>query len=464
MAETSETVTRKAAKNPRSREPTPDETVGLYLKDFRSLKKGEFSGEPAVISQLRQAGMNRFTELGFPTPALENWKHTDIHTMAREAYRRLPDEPAELDGARLNPYVMGDFYRVVVVNGRFDRTLSSLPSRQGGIEIGSLAEAIHGDAERLSLHLGQIADYHNQALVALNTAFMADGVFIHVPENTVLDRPVHVMAVSDPPGPRRAYHLRHLIWAEPGSEITVVEHYVGLSEYDTLINQVTEIVVSENAKLCYVKLQEGSEEAYRIATTDTFQLENSTVSAWSVVMGGKLTRNDANTRLDGEGCECILNGLVLARGRQHVDNHTFVSHEKPHGTSHQLYKGIHGDRSHGVFNGRIRVQQDAQKTNADQENRNLLLTNEALVNSNPQLEINADDVRCTHGSTTGQLDKEATFYLQSRGLDAVSAKTLLATGFAAEVIQDIPPEPVRDYLSRRLEDWLSGIRWEALVK
>lgn len=437
---------------------TADETVDLYLKEFTSLKAGEFSGDPPPFLHLRQAAMDRFSELGFPTPAMESWRHTDISSLSRTPYRPLTPGKRRIDRRRLDPYVIADVYRAVVVNGRFDSSLSLLPPE--GVEIGSLRDAMGRNLVRLPSYLGGVADIHNHPFVALNTAFMTDGLFIHVPQNTVVDRPIHAVIFTDPPGHGRMSHVRHLIRVEANSEATVVEHYLGGSSRDYWMNCVTENVVEENATLRHIRVVEDSPEAYHVATAHTLQFAQSTLEGWSVVVGGKLVRNDTVSRLDAEGCGCTLKGLVLARGRQHVDNHTFVSHEKPHGTSHQLYKGIYGGRSHGVFNGRIFVRQDAQKTNADQTNRNLLISRDALVNSNPQLEINADDVRCTHGSTTGQLDEEVLFYLHSRGLDDVSARTLLAAGFAGEVTGGIPHEPLRDYLSRLLSDWLSGISWE----
>ncbi|MFQ6674074.1 MAG: Fe-S cluster assembly protein SufD, partial [Fidelibacterota bacterium] len=231
----------------------------------------------------------------------------------------------------------------------------------------------------------------------------------------------------------------------------------GSSERNYFTNVVTELVASENASLHHVKLQEESPQASHISATTVLQHAHSRLFTCSISVGGRLIRNDVKIRLDGEGCHCLMNGLVLARSRQHVDNHTFISHDKPHCSSHQLYKGIYDGKSHGVFNGRIHVTKEGQKTDADQTNKNLLLSKDALVNSNPQLEINADDVRCTHGSTTGQIDEEALFYLRTRGLERRVAQMLLIRGFAHEIIDGIPSEVLRHYVDGTLGTWLSDM-------
>ncbi len=406
--------------------------------------------------------MSRFSELGFPTTRMEDWRNTSVKSIAKAHYRRSVEQPEDVTPEDLAPYLADGAIRVVILNGRFSSTLSSLEGIPETVEIKSLGEAFHGSTQKLEPYLGRIADYSHHAFVALNTAFMEDGVFLYVPENQVVDRPIHLMYLFIPLRDKALFHPRNLIYAGPNSQATVMEHYIGLDKESRRLqksyftNHVTELVMEDNSSFQHIKLQEESGESDHISTIKILQRTRSTLSTVSVSMGGALTRNDVTVVLEGEGCNSTMSGLVLAREDQHVDNHTFVHHMKPHCTSHQLYKGIYGGRSHGVFNGRILVHQDAQKTNADQANRNLLLSRDALVHSNPQLEINADDVRCTHGSTTGQVDEESVFYLRSRGLNPKMAHFLLIQGFATEIIDSIGNESVRNNISQLLSHWLTN--------
>lgn len=438
-------------------------TREVYASEFKSLEKNTFSPQPDFIHELRQTSMNRFTELGFPSTRLEEWKNTPVTSIIKTPYHRSVAQPKKFNPRVLTPYIAKETNRVVLLNGQFSHALSSLDKAPAAVDIKSLSEAIHLFPEKLTPILGQIADYHNHAFVALNTAFMDDGVFIRVPENLVMETPIHLVYIVTPLEKNTLFYPRNLICAGPNSQATVIEHYVSLSkelsgaEQDYFTNSVTEFIVEENASIHHIKLQQESMESKHISTTQILQYAHSSVSTVVITLGGKLTRNDVNVRLNGEGCHCHMNGLVLATGQQHVDNHTFINHAEPNCTSRELYKGIHAGRSHGVFNGRIVVRRDAQKTETNQKNKNLLLSKNAIVNSNPQLEINADNVKCTHGSTTGQLDEESIFYLRSRGIDPKTAHFLMINGFASEIIEEIQVEPIRDYLFHLLSDWLSDI-------
>jgi Fe-S cluster assembly protein SufD len=342
------------------------------------------------------------------------------------------------------------------------------------VKAGSLAAAWGTDPASIELHLARHASYHDHAFVALNSAFMKDGAFVYVPKGKVVERPIHLLFVStrpastglsagpstglrtgfdsaqDRPGTAVVSHPRNLIVADDGSQAMIVESYVGVGTNVYLTNVVTEIVGGKNAVIDYYKLQRENEEAFHIATVQAHLDRSSNFSSHSIDLGGALVRNDLNATLDGEGIECTLDGLYMVTGRQHVDNHTRIDHVKPHCSSRELYKGLLDGKSRGVFNGKIYVHKAAQKTDAKQTNKNLLLSEGATINTKPQLEIYADDVKCTHGSTIGQLDQDAVFYLRSRGLDLATARNLLTYAFASEMVGRIKVEPVRAQIENLL--------------
>jgi Fe-S cluster assembly protein SufD len=317
----------------------------------------------------------------------------------------------------------------------------------------SLAAALEADSEAVRAHLGRhvrlgldggaapMRDQH--AFAALNTAFTQDGAFIHLPEGKVLEAPIHLMFVSTAQGEATVSHPRNLIVAEAGSRATLLESYVGPQGEVYLTNAVTEAVVGEGANLDYYKLQRESREGFHIARAHAHVSRNGAFSSNILSLGGSLVRNEVTTVLDGEGVTSTLNGFSLLEGRQHVDNHTWIEHVKPHGTSRELYKGILDGASTGVFRGRIYVHQEAQKTDAIQSNRTLVLSDDARITTKPQLEIYADDVRCTHGATVGRLDENAIFYLRSRGVGLEAARQVLIQAFANEVLDLVKVEPAR---------------------
>jgi Fe-S cluster assembly protein SufD len=365
--------------------------------------------------------------------------------------------PGPLEEAALAPYLFAGAARVVVVDGYFVPALSRLDGLPKGTVLGGLAAALADAPERLEEHLGRHARFDAHPFVALNTALFADGVFLGLPPRAVVEAPIHLVFYSTaPPGtggdgaPPRASFPRALIVAGEASQATVVETYAGDAGGVYWTCPVTEVVVGPGAVLDHCKVQHESRAAFHLATLQVRQERASTFFSHAVSAGGALTRNDVNGVLAGEGGHCTLNGLYLAAGRQHVDNHMRMDHVAPHCTSYELYKGILDDRSRAVFNGLIHVHPGAQKTDAKQSNRNLLLSSGAIANSNPQLEIFADDVRCTHGSTVGQLDEDAVFYLRSRGIGEAAATSLLTYAFASDIVARIKVEPVR----RDLEEFL----------
>ncbi|MGH7429263.1 MAG: Fe-S cluster assembly protein SufD, partial [Candidatus Methylomirabilaceae bacterium] len=338
----------------------------------------------------------------------------------------------------------------VFVNGRYSPQLSSFRSLSKGVTAGSLAAALETDPTSLEPHLTRYARHEEHPFVALNTAFIEDGAFVHVPKGQVLNEPIHLLYVSTAGGTPGVSHPRNLIVVDDESQAMVVESYVGLGRDVYFTNAVTEIVGGRNTVIDYCKLERESEGAFHIATLQARLDRNSTFTSHAIDLGGALVRNDLNAVLAAEGVECTLNGLYMTKGQQHVDNHTRIDHVKPHCNSRELYKGVLDGRSRGVFNGKIYVHKDAQKTDAKQTNKNLLLSENAVINTKPQLEIYADDVKCTHGSTIGQIDQDALFYLRSRGIGRQTARSLLTYAFASEMINRIRIAPIRVQLETLL--------------
>jgi Fe-S cluster assembly protein SufD len=295
-------------------------------------------------------------------------------------------------------------------------------------------------------YLTRYAPYESNAFTALNTAFLQDGAFVSVPGGALLEIPVHILFVSTGMEAEFISSPRNLIVAERNSQVSIIESHVSLSDNVYFTNSVSEIVLGENAVVEYDKLQIESSRAYHIGSTHIQQERSSNFTSNAISLGGLLVRNNVSVVLDGEGAEATLNGLYLGTGVQHIDNHTTIDHAKPRCPSHELYKGILSGKSRGVFNGKIKVRKDAQKTDAKQTNKNLILSDEASVDTKPQLEIFANDVKCTHGATIGQLDEEAIFYLRSRGVDVDRARDLLIYAFASDVVDRIKVEPLRDLL------------------
>jgi Fe-S cluster assembly protein SufD len=298
----------------------------------------------------------------------------------------------------------------------------------------------------LEPYLARYARYQDHSFVALNTAFIEDGAFVSIPSGKIVEEPIHLFFVSTAAGEATVSHPRNLILVGNDSQVTIVESYVGLNHGVTWTNAVTEIVVGESAVVEHYKLQWEREEAFHTATLQVHESRSSNFTSHSVALGGSLVRNEVNVALDGEGGECTLNGLYLATGRQHVDNHTRIDHVKPHCTSRELYKGVLEGKARGVFNGKIYVHKAAQKTDARQTNKNLLLSADASVDTKPQLEIYNNDVKCTHGSTIGQLDEDALFYLRARGIGLETARSLLTYGFISDIVGRIKLASIRDQL------------------
>jgi Fe-S cluster assembly protein SufD len=433
------------------------------MTDFaRSLRESfalldERPGRGGRIGLLRQAAFARFAELGFPTTQEEEWKYTSLAPLAKiqfepAAESRLPT-PAQLDRLAGGPPADGAV-RLVFVDGHHRPELSSRDDRAF---VGSLGAALAERSEVVERELARHADYQRDALIALNTAFIEDGAFIHLRAGAVLQAPIHLVFVSTAPGKPTVSQPRNLIVLGAGSQATVVETYAGLSDGVYFTNAVTEMVLGENARLAHYKLQEESPRAFHIALTQVHQGRDSRFISHSLALGAALARNEVRALFASEGSECTLNGLYLATGKQHLDNRTLIDHQSPRCTSRELYKGVLDGQARGVFSGRVLVRKDAQKTDASQTNKNLLLSEDALVDTKPQLEIFADDVKCAHGAAVGQLDEDALFYLRSRGMSREAARNLLTYAFASEMVDLISLEPlrarVRELVTSRLPDF-----------
>ncbi len=412
-------------------------------------------GAPAWLAKVRRNAFDRFTALGFPTTHDEDWKYTNVSAIAKTRF-----EPGQMVAAEPDRFPLADMgcaTRLVFVNGVFSRELSSLDHPQRGVRVHSLRELLLAGSEIVESHFARYARFDNQAFVALNTALAEDGAVVEVEKDAVPGEPIHLLFLSVPNGGPIVSHPRNLIVAGRGSQASVIETYVGVGGAACFTNAVTEIRVGDGAVLDHYRIQQESDQAFHVATVQAIQGRQSVFSSHNVALSAALSRNEVNSVLDAEGAECFLNGLFFAAGTRHVDNHTMLDHAKPHCQSRELYKGILAGRGVGVFNGKIVVRKDAQKTNAIQSSRNLLLSGEAVVNTKPQLEIFADDVRCTHGATVGQIDQEALFYMQSRGIPAGEARQLLIHAFAGEVLDLMKWQPAREKLAAGLHKILSEV-------
>jgi Fe-S cluster assembly protein SufD len=410
------------------------ETRDHYQAEFQKAAKG-LPG----LATARKAALERFGELGLPTGSEESWRFTDITPIAETPFRSVtrPGDPARVADLARGP-LQG--CQLTFVDGLYAPRLSKV-ELPAGVTAGPIPFRDREIAERV----GRLAPVDGRAFVALNTAFTRDGAFVKAARGVRFETPIHLLFLSTDRGAPFVTHPRILVVAEDGARLSIVESYVGLSGV-YLTNAVTEIAIGDGASVDYTKVQRESHQAYHVAALQVRQGRDSAFRSHSIALGAAISRNDAGTELAGEGAETTMNGLFEGTGRQLVDNHTTIDHHSPRTTSRELYKGILGGQSRGVFDGRIVVRKDAQKTNAMQASRNLLLSKEALVNTKPQLEILANDVKCKHGATIGQLDENVLFYLRSRGIGLVEARRLLVHAFAGEILDQVAVEAVRAQL------------------
>jgi len=414
-------------------------------------------GDAAWLTHLRRAAFERFTEAGFPRPRSQGWRHTNVLPLARVAFEVEREHETPVDPASL-PTLSDAAARVVFVDGRYQAALSTLPE-DSGVRVSSLDEALASDPETLRPLLGEEPGSPNGSFVALNTALMEDGAVVVVDPDVRLEAPLHLVFLTTAAPTPSTTHLRNIIVAGRGSEVSVVEHYLGPAEDTTFDNTVTRVECAPGSIVYHARLQEEGADAWHIGEVQVHQARDSRFTSFSLAIGARLSRTVVHAILDAPGTECTLHGLYLGRDQQHVDHTTLIEHRSPHGTSRELYKGILDDHARGVFTGIVKVHPDAQKTNAEQSNRNLLLSDGAHADSEPQLEIHADDVKCAHGSAIGRLDADALFYLRSRGIDARQANVLLTRAFAGELVDLVPHPAVRAAVEQRVTAWLDRARF-----
>jgi Fe-S cluster assembly protein SufD len=434
------------------------ERQDIYRNQFDRQAAGEARSTPDWLRSIRREAIERFGQLGFPSVRHEEWRFTNVTPIAERTFA-----PAS-DGARGAAPVVSSLgwqapglSRVVFVNGRYDAELSSVGALPDRVEVGSLAGALARGEALVEQHLTKLAGFEAQPFVALNTAFLADGAFVRIPANTVLDSPIELLFVSAPGSEPTVSHPRVLVVAGENCQATIVESYAGPAGERYFTNAVTEIVAGQNAVVDHYKVQRESLEAFHIANMHLLLDRSVTFSSHAITVGGSLVRNDILAVLNGEGVDCTLNGLYVVNGQRLVDNHTTIDHAQPHCGSHEVYKGILADRGRGVFNGKIIVRPDAQKTDAKQTNKALLLSEDAQINTKPQLEIFADDVKCTHGATVGQLDEDALFYLRCRGIGEADARKMLIRAFLGDILTRVKVEALRRQLDHDLLDQLPGV-------
>ncbi|MHC5003124.1 MAG: Fe-S cluster assembly protein SufD [Planctomycetota bacterium] len=424
------------------------------LADLPTLGAALVETGPEWLRPIRRDALDRFAALGVPGPRDEEWRFTSLKPVRETAFRLAAPSPAPSE-ADLEPFGFPGLAgpRLVFVNGRYCPELSTIEGLPGGVTVEPLSTALNGRRAMLEERLAAPAAGED-AFSALNTALAEDGVLVHVARGVAAKDPIHVVSVTTDVGAPVVVSPRNVLLAEAESHVVLIEDYVALTEGSYLTNALTQIEVGANADVHHYFIERESRQAFNVSTLKIHQQRDSRFSSHSVLLGGRVVRNNVNPVLDGEGCDSLLNGLFVGSGKQQLDNHMRVEHAKPHCNSRQFYRGILADRSHGVFSGRIVVVEDAQKTDAVQSNDNLLLSDTAQINTKPQLEIYADDVKCTHGATVGQLDEDAMFYLRCRGLPEPAARAALVYAFASESLQRMHVDPVRSWLSRALLDTL----------
>ncbi len=422
-------------------QPAKEKEMHHYLAAFTAAEQTRAKA-PAWLSNLRANAIAQFERLGFPTTRHEEWKYTNVAPLLKHDFRPADTVPRAVASLDEFTYPESRASQLVFVNGVFAKELSNLSAIPAGVTISNFADA---DQKLLSQYLATQIDYHNDAFSALNTAFANDGAFILIPRGKVVAAPIHLLFLATEAN--TVSHPRVVVVAEEGAIATLIESYVSLNDEDVYFtNAVTEVIVNQNANLTHYRLQAESTGAFHIATTQVQQDSKSTYASYAISVGGDIARQTLNVKLDGEHIESTIDGLYVVTGKQHCDNHTTIDHAKPNSNSYQLYKGILDEKSRAVFSGKIFVRKGALLTDAKQLNKNLLLSANAHIDTKPQLEIFADDVKCAHGATVGQLEEDELFYLRSRGLKTETARALLTFGFAEDVISKIKLASVRKQL------------------
>lgn len=426
--------------------------TAYFKKRFEQLQS-ESGGNG--LGSLRQTAFNAFNQMGIPTVKHEEWKYTRISSLFNKEYHFPVSETAallsatDIDSVRLPGYKNAN--ELVFVNGLFSFPLSSV--RSSGLAVLALEKAARGEYKDIvDKHLGHSSKYLKDGINALNTAFVHGGVFIHIKKGLALEYPVYVYNITDARQGNIFSQPRSLVHIGENAFMQLVETYSTLGSDESFTNQVMEIIVEKDATAEYYKIQNDAGQSSQVSTTHIRQVGKSYVHTVTVSLNGGIIRNNLNLVLEAEHCETHLYGLYFQMGQSHIDNHTIVDNVKPHCFSNELYKGMIGDSATGVFNGKIFVRPQAQKTNAYQSNKNILLSESATINAKPQLEIFADDVKCSHGCTVGRLDEQGLFYLRSRGISEKIARALLLHAFAIDILEHIKPVPIREYVDKLISE------------
>lgn len=421
-------------------------TAEITKKDtfLAALSSLQFN-EDSFFEGLRNNAKNELNELDFPTSKTEYWKYTRVGKIVNNTYTLGQPEKIDITNF-LIPNLEAQV--LVVVNGYFSPELSNF-TEVDGVTLTSLSAAKKQKIEEVKKYFNQFTQDKKEIFLAFNNAFHTDGIYLEVAKNKIVEKPIHIINITT--GNNTISLSRNLFLANAGSQVKIIESFVNVGGEKNFNNHVSEFFVAENTHLEYNKIQDKKESNYSISTEQVYQEANSNFTINTATFNGALVRNNLNIEVDASNCETNLNGLYLGKNKDHIDNHTVVDHKKPHCNSNEVYRGVLDDESTGVFNGKVFVRPNAQKTNAFQKNNNILLTDSATVNSKPELEIYADDVKCSHGSTTGQIDEEAIFYLQSRGISKKGALKLMINAFAKDALEKISIEALQEYIDTKIE-------------
>jgi len=427
-----------------------------YQSKFEAFEQSLNGAKSTSVHAMRREAMHRFMELGFPTTRQEDWRFFNVSQIIKNSF--YPILHYELNGVTksdIQPYTLDHALQFVFIDGMFSAELSECGSIPAGMMAGNLGEMLKKYPEAIQPHINTMKTGEENAFTTLNTAFLWDGAFISVPKGAVLENPIHFLFIATNREQVYTAQPRNIIVAGNESQFKIVETYMGIAKNIYLTNTVTEITLGDHSVVEHDRLQAEGINAYHIGTTRVQMNAASHYTSNVISLGGSIVRNNITARFDAEGSECTLNGLSLGSGTQVIDNHTVIDHAMPHCSSHELYKSILDGGSKGIFNGKVFVRKDAQKTDAKQTNKTLLLSDDATMNTKPQLEIFADDVKCTHGATIGQLDDEQIFYLRSRGIDLDAARDILTSAFAGDVVSRITIEPLRQQVDRMIHNRLN---------
>ncbi len=425
-----------------------DQNTEKYFQAFNA----HFNGQRKhPFHKIREEAAENFNTLGFPTTKNEEWRFTNLARLAKSNFTIADSKKvSQISIEDIRPFLLKDWKgaQIVFIDGFFSKKLSKLESINNAVSVEPLSFQLDSNNKMVNNTLSKIAAYNDEAFTALNTAFTTDGSVITIPDKVVEENGIHILHIAA--SSQSVTNPRNIIICGKNSEAIIVESYHTLTEGDVFVNSVTEISLDENAQLHHYKYQEESQNSYHIGTTAIKQKSNSNYTSAAFDFGGKLVRNNISTKLEGNGITSTLNGLYVGTDSQHIDNHTFIDHAKAHCESHELYRGILKDKAKGVFSGKILVRQDAQKTDAKQSNNCLLLSENAQIDAKPQLEIYADDVKCTHGSTVGQLDENALFYFRARGIPKEKALSILTYAFAEEIITGVKSKALQERVEQLL--------------